>query len=290
VWISCAGPGDTCPGPFIFPAKPSNIEAAPPALDGIRQLAYPTSPPETIIGCVSAIGRVFLLTTNHLQVALRYCLRPCARPHSAVLEKWFCEPVQLAFVDDVLYGQTNSGPARSIGEGDEQDASQDWAAPVAEFWQAWVNGHVLVEADPQNDAVCYFESAYSLNSSGFWTTRVWMWGLTAQEWIGDILLTSTTRDMIVSGVARVGSYLDILPGGRKADNSVEVLTYRFEGGSGSSVPWYLAMEPIQVVERPTRFRKLCTKLRNMAQADEIRLRNRPSGAVQPDTGSAAGAG
>lgn len=240
VWISCAGPGDTCPGPFIFPAKPSNIEAAPPALDGIRQLAYPTSPPETIIGAVSAIGRVFLLTTNHLQVALGTASDLVPVRIQPFWKSGFANPFQLAFVDDVLYGQTNSGPARSIGEGDEQDASQDWAAPIAEFWQAWVNGHVLVEADPQNDAVCYFESAYSLNSSGFWTTRVWMWGLTAQEWIGDILLTSTTRDMIVSGVARVGNYLDILAGGRLADNSVEVLTYRFEGGSGSAVPWYLA--------------------------------------------------
>jgi hypothetical protein len=241
VWISCAGPGDICPGPFIFPAKPSNIEAAPPALNGIEQLAYPTSPPETIIGCVSAVGRIFLLTTNHLQVALGTASGQVPVRIQPFWKSGFKNPYQLVFVDDVLYGETTAGPARSIGEGDEQEVQQNWAAGIEVFWRRWVTGHVLVEHDPSNDAVCYFESANALNSSGFWTTRVWMWGLTAQDWIGEVLLTSTTGDMIVSGVARVGNYLNVLCGGRQSDNSVSVQTYRFEGGSGASVPWYLAL-------------------------------------------------
>ncbi len=234
VWVSTNGPGDTSPGPFISPAKPSNIEAAPAGL------SYPTSPPETILGCVSALGRLYLLTTNHLQIAQG---TPDERVPVIVRPFWkagFKNPYQLVFVNGVLYGNATSGPSRSVADGDEQSAEKDWASALAEFTNTWVTGHVLVAHDPLNDAVCFFHSAYSLNSSGFWTTRVWVYGLSEQEWVADLLLTSTTRDQIVSGVATVGDYLELLMGGRKSDNSVEVKTYRFEGGSGSPVDYYLA--------------------------------------------------
>lgn len=233
VWISTHGPGDLSPGPFISPAKPSNIEAAPAAL------SYPTSPPETILGVVSALGRLYLLTTNHLQIAQG---TPSELVPVIVRPFWkagFKNPYQLTFVDNMLYGNSTAGPVRSVAEGDEQKTARDWAGALTEFTTAWVSGHILVEHDPLNDAVCYFFSAYSLNASGFWTTRVWLWGLSEQDWIGDVLLTSTTRDCIVSGVAKVGDYLDILMGGRLANDSVEVLTYRFDQGT-SAVDYYLA--------------------------------------------------
>lgn len=233
VWISTNGPGDTSPGPFISPAKPSNIEAAPAGL------SYPTSPPEVILGCVSALGRLYLLTTNHLQIAqgtsddrVPVIVRP-------FWKSGFKGPYQLVFVNGVLYGNTTAGPSRSVADGDEQSAEKDWAAAIAEFSVSWVSGHVLVAHDPLNDAVCFFHSAYSLNASGFWTTRVWAYGLSEQEWVADVLLSSTTRDYIVSGVATVGDYLEFLMGGRKADNSVEVKTYRFEAGAGPTA-FYIA--------------------------------------------------
>jgi hypothetical protein len=234
VWISCSGAGDTSPGPFISPAKPSNIEAAPAGL------AYPTSPPETILGCVSALGRLYLLTSNHLQIAQG---TPSDAVPVIIRPFWkagFKNPYQLIFCGDMLYGNTVAGPSRSVGDGDEQAAATTWADRIGEFSKDWVTGHVVLEHDPYNDAVCYFHAAYSLNASGYWTTRVWMFGLTQQEWIGDTLLSSATGDMIVSGVAKVGDYLEFLCGGRQSDNSVSVGTYRFDKGTGSSVPYYMA--------------------------------------------------
>lgn len=233
VWISCNGPGDTSPGPFIRPAKPSNVEAAPAGL------GYPTSPPELILGVVASEARLYLLTTNHLQIA-----QPTANELAPVRISPFWKtglknPYQLIFVDGTLYGATNSGPGRSSGEGDEQETQKTWAAPIAEFYKSWVKGHVMVAHDPLNEAVVYFESANALNGSGFWTTRWWAWGLTAQEWIGEGLLSSPTTDCIVSGVATVGNNLEILMGGRKSDNTVEVGTYRFDQGA-SPVVYYLA--------------------------------------------------
>src|SRR6185369_15587765 len=62
VWISCQGLNGSSPGPFIFPAKPGNIEAAPAVL------AFSSSPPEVILGVLSADGRAYLLTNNGLQI------------------------------------------------------------------------------------------------------------------------------------------------------------------------------------------------------------------------------
>lgn len=235
VWVSTNGPGNTSPGPYISPAKPSNIEAAPAGL------AYPTSPPEVILGCVSALGRLYLLTTNHLQIAQG---TPDDRVPVIIRPFWrsgFKNPFQVIFVSSgMLYGNSTSGPVRSFADGDEQKTATDWAAPLTEFTKDWVTGHVLIAEDPLNNAVIYFHSAYSLNSSGFWTTRWWAYGLEEQEWVADGLLSSTTRDQIVSGVATVGDYLEFLMGGRKSDNSVEIKSYRFEAGSGSSVDYYLA--------------------------------------------------
>lgn len=233
VWISCNGPGDTSPGPFIRPAKPSNVEAAPAGL------GYPTSPPELILGVVASEARLYLLTTNHLQIAQPTANELAPVRISPYWKTGFKNPYQLIFVDGTLYGATNSGPGRSSGEGDEQETQKTWAAPIAEFYKSWVKGHVMVAHDPLNEAVIYFHSAHSLNSSGFWTTRWWAWGLTAQEWIGEGLLTSPTTDMIVSGVATVGSNLELLIGGRKSDSTVEVGTYRFDQGT-SPVVYYLA--------------------------------------------------
>lgn len=233
VYISCAGPGDTSPGPFIFPAKPGNIEAAP------AELAFPTSPPEQIIGVVSALGTLYLLTTNHLQRALgtgNDLVPVIVQPH---WKAGFKNPYQLDFVNGVLYGCTTAGPSRSVGEGDEQEAERAWAAFIDEFSKEWVTGHVLLRHDPLNDAMVFFHSAHALNSSGYWTTRWWAWGLTQQEWIGDGLLTSTTGDMIVSGVATIGNNLEFLCGGRQSGDTVSVGTYRFDTGTGP-VPWYIA--------------------------------------------------
>lgn len=235
VWISTHGPGDTSPGPFISPSKLFNVEAAP------AEISVTSSPPELIIGAVLALGRLYLLTTNHLQIA-----QGTNNPDFPVIVRpyWksgFKNPYQLVFSNGMLYGETDSGPSRSVGDGDESAAEKTWAAPISEYSKQWVTGHVMVAEDPLNNCICYFHSAYSLNASGFWTTRVWMFSLSQQEWVGDILLTSTTTDMIVSGVATIGDYLEFLCGGRKSDNTVEVGTYRFDTASGVSVPYYLAM-------------------------------------------------
>lgn len=234
VWCSCQGPNGSSPGPFIFPAKPGNIEAAP------VDIAFSSSPPETILGVVSAAGRAYLLTTNHLQIAQgtpQTSVPILIRPFWSV---GFTGPDQVCFVNDTLYGHSVQGPARSASDGVSGSEEFDFAVPVSEITDLWVSGHVKVAYDPHNNAVCYFHSADALNSSGFWTTRVLMFGLRQNAWIGDVTLSSTTQDMIVTGCAMVNNALYFLAGGRLSNDTISIGTYQFDKAAGSSVAWYVA--------------------------------------------------
>lgn len=231
VWISCQGQGNvthpvaTSPGPFIVPAKPTNIEAAP--LD----LAFSSSPPETILGAVSAQGRIYLPTINKLQIAQS---TPSDVVPILIRPFWydgFANPYQLTFVNGILYGYPVAGPSRSAGDGDPQEAERNWAADVAEVIANWNAGQVLVAFDPENDAVVFFHAADRLNTAGFWTTRWLMYGIPQQFWIGageigaevydddgniDPIDSWNTRDNIVCGLATVSDRLEVLISGRPA--------------------------------------------------------------------------
>ena len=219
VWISChgrsferAGPvvfDDPSPGPVISPSKPNNIEAAPA---GIR---FATSPPETIIGAVPGDARIYLLTPNTLQIA-----QPTPSDAVPVLIRpfWmdgFSNPYQLILVDGNLYGFTNGGPVRSVGGGDSVSTEREWASYVSKVTEEWTPTHVLVAYHPGKDAVCFFHAADALNEQGFWTTRVLLYGLGQDSWIGNVRISQEDRDSIVSGVATVGDKLYFIMGGRR---------------------------------------------------------------------------
>lgn len=222
VWISSRGPSftrtgptiteDPSPGPFVCPAKPNNIEAAP------ANIQASSSPPETIIGSLaSADGRIFLLTGDHLQIA-----QSTPDPAIPIIVRpfWkdgFASPDQLVFHNGNLYGFTMGGPAKSEGDGVEREAEKAWASKVAEITDTWIPGHVMVAYDPRCDGICFFHIADSLNGWGFWMTRVLVWGLSQGFWISDIMIgiDQDDHDSIVCGVATVGDNLYIAKGGRR---------------------------------------------------------------------------
>lgn len=234
VWISCQGANNSSPGPFIFPFKPGNVEAAPAVT------AFSTSPPETIVGARSASGRVYLLTTNHLEIALG---TPQTDVPVVIRPFWtvgFTRPEQLVFVNERLYGHSVQGPARSSSDGEPGSQEFEFAVDVSEITDSWVPGHALVEYDPVSNAVCYFHVANAVNASGFWTTRILVFGLRQDSWIGDITLSSTTQDMIVSSCAMVQNRLQFICGGRLANDTISFGTYQFDTVAGAAVSWYAA--------------------------------------------------
>jgi hypothetical protein len=214
VWWGCQGQGastnptQTNRGPFLCPAKPTNIEAAP------LELSFSSSPAEIILGVVSAQGRLYLLTANHLQIAQA---TPDESVPILIRPYWkdgFTGPDQLVFVNGNLYGYPVAGPSRSVGEGDEIEAERKWAAKVAVITKNWNPGHVIVGYDPFRDMVVFIHCADHLNDAGFWTSRMLGFGISQGFWVFDGLLTSDTQDMIVSGIATVADRLELLYGGR----------------------------------------------------------------------------
>jgi hypothetical protein len=234
VYISCQGPGSTSPGPDIISAKIGNPEAAP------LENAVPLSPPQTIIGAVSAQGRIYLMTPGTLQIAQSIPDAPfiLTRPF---WKSGFKNPYCLIFVNGTLYGFTNAGPTRSIADGDEGSEETSFAADVEEITSTWIPGQVLVVHDPKNNAVCFIHSADSLNANGYWTSRILMYGLKQDDWIGDVTLEGAANDCIVSGAATVDGYLEFLVGGRFGSSTVTISTNRFDtGGAGAFVTGYAA--------------------------------------------------
>lgn len=200
---------DPSPGPFIAPAKPPNIEAFP------VDLQFSSSPPETILGAVSAQGRIYLLTPNHLQIAQA---TPDTTVPILIRPFWkdgFAHPYQIVFLNGNLYGWTVGGPAKSVGDGDNIEAEKEWAGDMQEITQNWNAGQVLVGYDPFYDAIWFFHAADHLNEFGFWTTRILLWSPVQNKWIGEALLSQDDRDSIVSGVATVGEEIVWLMGGRR---------------------------------------------------------------------------
>lgn len=238
-WISCMGPGATSPGPFIAPAKSENIEAAPAGL------FVSTSLPDVIVGfSPGAQGRLYLLCTNSLQIAIATQAQDPRIPPLVARPFWrsgFIHTYQLLFLGGTLVGCTTNGLARSAGDGDESTVEYNFATAVNELVLPFNVGHMLLGLDPQNTCVCLFMSGYALNASGFWTTRVLMYSFKESKWVGDILLTSTTGDLLVSGTATVSDELYFLAGGRQSGGGTTVRTYKWDDAtSGATVPWYLA--------------------------------------------------
>jgi hypothetical protein len=232
VWWGCQGQGastnptQTNRGPFICPAKPTNVEAAP------LELSFSSSPAEIILGVVSAQGRLYLLTANHLQIA-----QSTPDPAVPILIRpfWkdgFTGPDQLVFVNGNLYGYPVAGPSRSVGEGDEIEAERDWAADVAEITKNWNPGHVIVGYDPFRDMVVFIHCADHRNEAGYWTSRMLGYGISQGFWVFDGLLTSDEEDQIVSGIATVADRLELVIGGRGTETPLEQVT----GDSAMSFP------------------------------------------------------
>lgn len=241
IWISTDGPGNTSPGPFIRPAKPRNIEAAPAAL------AVSASPPDTIIGHVMGTrGRLYLMCVNSLQIAIPTQSVDPRIPPFVIRPFWkvgFKNPDTLLLVGEVMVGMTTNGLARSINEGDVGSEEFGFAVAMEELLRHLSPGHCLLKIDPKNNAVVLFHSGHDINASGYWTTRAFMYGLRENRWIGDILLTSTNGDMIVCGAETINGQLEFLCGGRQAAGTTVIRTYRWDDPTtGVNIPWYLAWD------------------------------------------------
>jgi hypothetical protein len=241
VLVSCSGPPTpekpkgTSPGPTIVPFKPHNIAAAPLVLDTGQRNEVPTSPPEPIIGFYLAAGRIYLMTPNTLQIAVFTADPDFPVQTRPFWKSGFLNPYAVCFVNGTLYGFTSKGPTRSATDGEPGSEEFTFAADVSELMLDWQPENVFVCEDMQNQCINYVHSGYQLNGDGFWETEILSFMLGNQSWCRH-LVTSSTEDRIVSGVASVDGHMEFLAGGRLPGSTFGSRTLRFDGGGGDPVP------------------------------------------------------
>lgn len=218
--------GDSAPGPVIRPCKPSvngvNIEAYP------ASFAQAVNPPETIIGWVLGLGRLYLMTENRLHIAtLSNNLPPVTvRPFWHV---GFRNAQSCVFVNGQLFAFTSNGMTRSVEDGDTGSEQHIFAAPVKDVTRSWASEFVRVAYDEVNNAVCFCYSPPDADASGHYDTNILMFMLDTEKWSTLIVVSSTEANRTVTGVANISGKMYLLLSGQ---------TYGWDSG-GTNIPWSL---------------------------------------------------
>lgn len=239
VYISCFGRTGGAPGANLVPVKPRNIEAA------LINLNLRLDPAHTILGWTVALGRLYLMTVNSLQIATLQSVANFPITTRPFWKRGFHNPYSLVFVNGRLYGWTEAGPTRSASEGEEGSEEFAFGADVMEITKRWTDGKVYVAHDPVGEMVCFVHSADLLNdTTGFWSSVILPYSLQLEAWMPPIVLESTTGDMIVTGVATVGNRFYFIAGGRQSGGGLTWRTYEWNsrGVSTPTVPYYIAWQ------------------------------------------------
>jgi hypothetical protein len=214
VLIGCYGeattvsPEGSSPGPFLVPSKRGNRDAFPAAT------AVPLSPPDTIIGFASGVGRLFLLTKVGLPFATATGQADFPITTRAFWQTGFKSPFGLVFVNDVLYAFTVKGVTRSISTGDVGSEQFRFAASIQDITRDWNAGYVHTVHDRTNEIIHFIYSAAERNEDGFWVSLCLPFYLNLNAFGPIITIEKPGRDMIVCGAANVGGKLQFLAGGR----------------------------------------------------------------------------
>jgi hypothetical protein len=297
--ISCFGKRTTTdgegsnPGPSIVVSKFANPDGFP--------TEWTATVEGTIVGWFQGVGRWFIMTSSSLEfifstslfgqqsqggndIELPIANRPYWKTGAA-------NRYSIILVDDTLYGRSGNKFFQSVGNGDENVKKYDFGSVVEDITRTWNDGHVLTGNHPQDTQVCFFHSASQKNASGYWESEILPYSLFYNAWLPKIVLSSTTRDMIVSGVATVNEKLEFLCGGRVQGGTYQTKTYRFAAGEAglTSMPYYLvwqisddgqenAMKQIHFVKPQGKFTSANIQIHGSRRGEAISPTNMENGA------------
>lgn len=215
VLVSCYGdtlPGGddrgASPGPFVAPQRRGNRDGFP------ADLATTLSPPDTIIGFLPAIGRLFLMTRTGLPFAASTGQSDFPIETRAFWQTGFKSPYSLCFVNDTLYAFTFKGPTKSIAGGDAGGEQFAFAAAVEEITRNWNPGYVHTVYDGENEVVTFiYSAAYRNAEDGTWVSVALPLYLRYGIFGPLIEISKPGRDMVVYGAANIGGRLQLIAGG-----------------------------------------------------------------------------
>jgi hypothetical protein len=247
-------------GNFVVPGKSANREAAP--------ARWRVTVEDTITGFAKGIGRLFCLTPTGLPFITPTGRTELARLTGVPLDLPFVSrpfwtkggvsPYNITVIQGDVYGYSGNMPLRSPSQNGEQSAPFEIGRPIMNLlrnvrdtetptvYRDIPDGHVLTVHDPKNNQFILILSAVRKNAQGYWESEIIPLDLSTNppHWQPKVLLTSTTRDMIVSGAAIINNRLEYLAGGRVSGGTFQMKTYRYDERLGSgSIPWSVAFQP-----------------------------------------------
>jgi hypothetical protein len=204
------GSSDGAPGPEMRYSKPGKPESFPP------NARVATTNHENMLNALAGEGRIYILTSNTLQVASL-----AGNSTLAIRPVWnfgFASGQAAVVCDQTLYGFTKSGPTRTRAQ---DDPDHEFAEPVLSDMKTWTASRVVVGVDPKNQAVVFFHH----DGAGNATALAYM--LVTGKWSAPMTFSGQVQSCAtVNGLL----YLDVLTGGNSR-------SYLFDSG-GSSGNWY----------------------------------------------------
>lgn len=250
----------TSPGNYVVPMKDTNREAAPPD--------WKVSVGDEITGFSGGIGRLFCQTPNDVKFVTPTGRTELARLNPTQLDQPFSSrpfwtkggisPYNILVVQGDVFLYNGRTLLRSPSNADTNVVPFEIGLPVADLTAEWYDGYVLLGHDGKNQEVCLISSASKKNPDGYWVSEILPYSLQKNEWQPIITVSSSTRDMIISGVATVGGRMQFLAGGRVSGGDFTLSTFQYDEISGEEVPWYVAFQPTDSGEeqRPKQIKSL----------------------------------
>lgn len=253
-------------GNTLYPSKIGNPEAFPAAL------ARSTQSGANIIQALAGDARIYLLTTNGLEVVT---FTQQEGDPFLIRQVWgfgFSSPTQAVVADGVLYAAvgTSSG-VKVIRTRVDDSPDLEFSANVESDLASWNLANVVMAVDPTNGAVL------AIHNDGSNTTII-PFMLQQGVWSLPQSLTGRVKDAAtVSGVCDLIVY-----------DGTNFRAYQYEGGNGSGIDKYAAWPWMDAPADG--FRKIVKRAKVTADADTLYLYAAQPGAAVPDvtsTGAAA---
>ena len=203
----------------LYPAKIGNPESFP------RVLARSTQTGADIVSALAGDARIFLLTTNGLEV-VTFTQNP-ADPF-LIRQAWtfgFSSPTQAVVAEGTLFAAVGSSTGVKVVRTRVDDSPDlEFSAPVESDMASWNVANVVMGVDPANGAVLV------MHYDGVSTTTVIPFMLQQGVWGLPVEITGQ-----VTSAATVNNSCEII-----IKSGADYQVYQWEGGTGGTTTSYVA--------------------------------------------------
>lgn len=253
-------------GNVLYPSKIGNPESFP------RELARSTQSGADIIHALAGDARIYLLTTNGLEVVT--FTQNDADPF-LIRQVWsfgFSSPTQAVVAEGTLYAAVGTATGVKIVRTRVDDSPDlEFSAAVESDMQSWAITNVVMAVDPANGAVL------AIYNNGTDTTI-----LPFMLQLGAWSLPQSITGQQIKSAATVSNTVYMI-----AYNSTNFRCYQHEGGNGSGIDKYVAWPYLD--QPQDGYRKIIKRLKVTGDVDSAYIYKGEPSVALPDVTSTGAA-